>query len=153
MLLAVLVLFLVLSSVAVFVADLKGGGDEQAARVSSCVERVLAKPATGDRSGDELARYVRRAYCDPFARRGWVYSDGTLKLAAFTESGASQCQEASPGAAGETIPCPPETTLDCALLDLVRRREAQAYVASLARGTHDGVECDDGRSPASLGAE
>jgi len=78
--------FVVLTTVLVF--SLRGaGGDEAGSPVERCVERFLAKPHAGGISDDVLASYVQGAYCDPFARRGWVYSDGSFQLARLHEVG------------------------------------------------------------------
>lgn len=147
-----LLVFLVLMAVLVF--SLRGGSDEEAGSpVARCVERFLVKPHDGDTPDEELAAYVQRAYCEPFARRGWVYWDGAFRLAAYTKSGTSHCEEASPSGVGRTVRCPPDPVLDCALLDMVRRSQAQAYIASLAHEAPAPVRCDDDRALASIGAE
>ena len=125
--------------------------DRKAGSVSRCVERFLRKPNRSEVSRQDLRRYVQRAYCQPFARRGWVHEDGTLNIAAYT-SGISECGRSTPGGKTETVPCPPDPVLDCALLDLVRRGEAQAYVERLAAQTRVAVQCDDGRRLSEIGA-
>jgi hypothetical protein len=111
---------------------LAGCGGES--RVDACADRMLERVRPADArnvSEDDLRRYVETTYCERFADNGWVYEDGTLKLAAY--------RWASSG--GE------DPVLDCALLHHVRRDEVQAYVRRL-----DGAECDDGTPVADLGA-
>jgi len=125
---------------------------EPASRVERCTERFLSRtePETA-----EIRRYVEKAYCAPFDQRGWVHDDGALRLAAYTQSGAEECQQAQPGGAGQTVPCAEIEgsaleVLDCALLHLVRRSEVREYVEGLQR-TRD-VRCDDGTPLDDLGA-
>lgn len=128
-------------------------GDARSMQVSKCVQRFLAKSHVGNVNDEELARYVRGAYCEPFTRRGWVYPDGTFRIAAYTDRRTAHCEEASPGVASKTVACPPDPVLDCAALDMVRRHEAQVYIASLAQQAIVPVRCDDDRPLGSVGAE
>ena len=84
----VVAVLLGLTLIALRGVDVETGTDDGArpAEVSRCVERFLAEPHEGEASDEELARYVERAYCEPFARRGWVYPDGAFRIAAYTES-------------------------------------------------------------------
>jgi len=128
--------------------------DGSAAAVDRCTERMLARVDISRFPGGSralAARYARRAYCEPFAARGWVHQDGTFALAAYTRSSRSSCARAEPAV---TIPCSEleedPVILDCALLRLVRRSEVRPYVASLRRKA--AVRCDDGTPLGRLGA-
>jgi len=133
-------------------------GDGSAAAVDRCTERMLARVDISrfpGRSRALAARYARRAYCEPFAARGWVHQDGTFALAAYTRSGSSSCVRASaPGEPVVTTSCSEleedPVILDCALLRFVRRTEVRPYVASLRRKAT--VRCDDGTPLGRLGA-
>jgi hypothetical protein len=125
-------------------------------RIDSCVLRLL-HAQTRAPLAREAARYVRKAYCEPFEEHGWIYVDGALSIAARTwlEAGA-RCATAS-GMAGEptkTVPCeevagPGPRMLECALLHHVRRVEVQRYIRRLERETP--VRCDDGTPVHQLG--
>ena len=130
------------------------GGEPQGSdsRLERCAERFLARTES---KTAEIRRYVETAYCAPFDRRGWVHADGTLSIAAYTDSGSEDCQRAEPGGASQEVPCDeveahaPEV-LDCALLDLVRKDEVTAYLEKLRRD-HE-VRCDNGAAVDELGA-
>jgi hypothetical protein len=126
-------------------------------RVERCVDRLLRDTPTGSSTREAATRrYAREAYCAPFEQRGWVYDDGALGIAVQTwlDRGAT-CASAREGEPARTVPCEPERstggvrTLDCALLRIVRRSEARAYVDRLA--TNGPVACDDGTALDRLG--
>jgi hypothetical protein len=133
-----------------------GSGATNPARVDRCTERIMRRlggvDAPGARSKD-AGRYVRQVYCARFERRGWVYDDGMLKIAAHESvTGSTMCS-----VDGATAPCAEledrdrDRILDCALLHYVRKGEAQAYVRTLQQ-RHASVECDDGTPLERLGA-
>ena len=121
-------------------------------RVERCTRRFL------DRIGGDakIRSYVQRTYCEPFARKGWVYADGMLSIDAhLSVLNGSACTSvtSTPGGPKTTIPCDPraETNpLDCAVLHYVRRNEVRAYIHKLER-SHT-VSCDDGTPLDELGA-
>ena len=130
-------------------------GEKRAAqadsRVEHCTQRFL------DRIGGdaEIRSYVERTYCEPFARKGWVYPDGTLSIGAqLSTLNGSACESvtSTPGGPTTTIPCDarPLYPLDCAVLQYVRRNEVRAYLHKLER-SHS-VSCDDGTPLDKLGA-
>ena len=96
----------------------------------------------------------------PFDRKGWVYADGTLSIAAHLyvlNSGV--CAERDRGSGGSTTTtttteCDPADLLDpleCAVLHYVRKDEVRAYIRKLKR--KQSVSCDDGTPLDKLGAE
>jgi hypothetical protein len=111
---------------------------------------------TEDLPDEELARrYVRRAYCGRFAKNGWVYEDGALRIAAQTwlDHGGA-CARGGEGEAATTVPCEPERRggvrmIECALLRVIRRNEVVDYIEQLRR--EGPVECDDGTPIGELG--
>jgi hypothetical protein len=124
-------------------------------RVERCVDRFL-RQATAQGTSEEVARrYVRDTYCARFERKGWVYEDGALSIAAQTWlEEAATCATASDGMPTRTVPCEEERhaggwRLECALLHHVRRSEVRDYVEQLRR--EDAVECDDGTPLHDLG--
>jgi hypothetical protein len=125
-------------------------------RVERCVDRLMQHARTQDLPNKEVARsYVRRTYCARFDRKGWVYEDGALSIAAqsWLEHGSS-CSTASPGEPARTVPCEPERRggvriIECALLRVTRRSEVQNYIEQLR--TKGPVECDDGTAISKLG--
>ena len=96
-------------AIAVLLA-LAGCGDEKktaqptinvSPRAAQCTQRILDR-VSGD-NGPKARAYIERVYCVPFDRKGWVYADGTLSIAAHlyvVNSGA--CQVASSTPAGPT---------------------------------------------------
>jgi hypothetical protein len=140
-----------------------GSGEKKAAqtgervdsRVARCTERFLDR--IGDKGAAETRNYVERIYCGPFARKGWVYADGTLSIKAHLNlMKGYACEEMTftPGGSTTTIPCDPRgmlDPLDCALLHYVRRAQVRAYIRKLERS--QSVSCDDGTPVDELGAE
>ena len=123
-----------------------GGGAEASQPtdgVEACVDRLLSRAEAKYREGPlrrQARRYARKTYCEPFARRGWVYRNGTLKIDAFRWLVSGRGGPGLPKA-GDTI--------DCALLHHVPKAEVQAFLDEVsARGAH----CDDGTPLAELGA-
>ena len=54
-----------------------------ASRIERCTQRFLDRiDGDGGPAGGGLRSYVERTYCGPFARKGWVYADGTLSIKA-----------------------------------------------------------------------
>ena len=137
-----------------------GGSDPETAtpnsssRVEKCVERFADRAEGG--ATQEVERYVRTAYCEPFEKRGWVHDDGTLTINAYVDNTTVSCASAGQGEPSSTVPCerledqddPP--VLDCGLLHLVRRSEVREYFASQRRKR--GLRCDDGTPVTDLGA-
>lgn len=103
----------------------------------------------------QARRYARDTYCDRFERKGWIYEDGALSLAANTwlEMGA-RCAAGSEGNPIRTVPCEEEwrantRRLDCGLLHHVRRSEVRKHIEQLQHESR--VECDDGTPLGHLG--
>jgi len=120
-------------------------------RVERCTERFLDRIG----GGAEVGRYVERTYCGPFARKGWVYADGTLSINAhlyLLNGYACTSVTSTPGGATTTIPCDPRPLdpLECALLHYVRKDEVRAYLRKLKRS--QSVTCDDGTPLDKLGS-
>ena len=128
-------------------------GDEPSAGdgspVEKCVERLAAR--LQDTKVADPKGFARRSYCEPLDKQGLVHEDGTLKIP-VVQSGASLCAAPQPGEPVQTIPCNdiPGPLLDCGLLDLVRRAEAQAYIKK--REEEGDVRCDDGTPLDELGS-
>jgi hypothetical protein len=134
---------------------------EANSRVERCVDRLM-QHATVEPANEEVARrYVRVTYCARFEKKGWVYEDGALRIAAQTwlENGGT-CARSDPGEPGgapgptTTVPCEPEQRggvrlVECALLRTIRRDEVSDYIDRLR--TKGPVECDDGTPIAELG--
>ena len=125
-------------------------------RIERCTQRILDR--VDGKSGAETRSYVESAYCGPFARKGWIYADGTLSIDAHLDllnSGACAALRSNPGGSTTTIPCDPRAAmldpLDCALLHYVRKGEVKAYIRKLERS--QSVSCDDGTPLDKLGAE
>lgn len=123
-----------------------------ASRVERCTERFLDRIG----GGAEIRRYTERTYCGPFARKGWVYADGSLSINAqayVLNGNACSSETSTPGGRTTTIPCDPRPLepLECALLHYVRRAEVRAYIQKLKRS--QSVRCDDGTPLDKLGAE
>jgi hypothetical protein len=120
--------------------------------VERCTERVLDRIG----GGAEIRRYTERTYCGPFARKGWVYADGTLSIKAHVyllNGNACSSVTSTPGGQTTTLPCDPRPLdpLECALLHYVRKDEVRAYIRKLKRS--QSVSCDDGTPLDKLGAE
>jgi hypothetical protein len=121
-------------------------------RVERCTQRFL------DRIGGDakIRSYVQSTYCTPFARKGWVYADGTLSIKAHLDLlNAGTCEEVTSSSAGSltTVPCNPADKLDpldCAILHYVRKDEVRNYIRKLERS--QSVSCDDGTPLDKLGA-
>jgi hypothetical protein len=129
--------------------------DAAAARVERCVERFLERTDSAELPEADLRRYVESVYCVPFERKGWIYDDGTLSIAAHAESESEECVQAESDGETETVPCEEPDgggplVLDCAILHLVRRDEVQEYVRQLEQSRE--VSCDDGTALDRLGA-
>jgi hypothetical protein len=131
-----------------------------AARAASCTDRLVKGAKAGATRPPEAAvrRYVMVTYCQPFARRGWVYEDGSLSIKAHlwvVRGTRESCETSTPGGKDKTVPCatlaaPGEPQMiDCALLHYVRRSEVRAYLTQL--GGRRRVQCDDGTPLANLG--
>ena len=130
-------------------------GDRKAAQTDSSVKRCTQRFL--DRIGGDakIRSYVQRTYCAPFARKGWVYPNGTLGIRAYLSTlNGGACAAGSSNADGSTttIPCDPRPLypLDCAVLQYVRRNEVSAYLHKLER-SHT-ISCDDGTPLDKLGA-
>jgi hypothetical protein len=122
-------------------------------RIEKCTQRFLTRTES---ETAEVRRYVETTYCAAFDRRGWIHDDGTLSIAAYTDSGSEACGRAELGGTPKTVPCDevegaqsPEV-LDCALLDLVRKDEVTEYLEDLQRTRE--VRCDDETPLDDLGA-
>lgn len=123
-----------------------------------CSDRFLARAEAvelSDARREEIRRYVETTYCARFAERGWVYEDGTLSIAAheWLEAGGEEECARLTQTGQETVPCEDgeDPTLDCALLQHVRRSEVREYLEDLRRRVPD-VECDDGTPLDKLGS-
>ena len=119
--------------------------------VAQCVHRMLER-AQGEPK--RLVReYLRRTYCEPFAKSGWVHADGTISIRAHEWLlGAGTCEKADNTT---TLPCDSRTEqeaplLECGLLHFVRRSEVRPYLADLQR-RRGKVSCDDGTPLDELG--
>jgi hypothetical protein len=132
-------------------------GARDTSPVERCVQRMLdrAKQDThgGESHAGEIADYARRTYCEPFARAGFVYDDGTLAIGAYLRLLAgSTCGRSGDGEPSRTVPCDTpgigSDPLDCGLLHFVRRAEVQEYLTALSPS----VACDDGTPVHKLGA-
>jgi hypothetical protein len=137
--------------------------------VERCTDRLLRDAELAELTEAEMEaarRYVETTYCARFARRGWVYGDGSLSIDAHTwleQGGREVCAEAEEASEGEptkparTIPCDelgaegPGMIADCALLQHVRESEVREYLDQLRR-RHGSVECEDGTPLDGLGA-
>jgi hypothetical protein len=128
---------------------------DRTGQVERCTNRFLRRIDVTRSPGQTefpVRRYVQQTYCGPFATRGWVYDDGTLRIDAHLWlQSAGTCATARPGQPARTIPCEPEPILDCAILHQVRRDEVRAYLRGLQQARP--VECDDGTPLDQLGAE
>jgi hypothetical protein len=74
--------------------------------IEICVDRLLSRSPTVEQSDAETRRYVEEAYCERFAKSGWVYEDGALSIAAYEwllRSGT--CEVGSEGEPTRTVPC------------------------------------------------
>ena len=125
-----------------------------ASRVERCTQRMLDR--LGGANNSKIRSYVESAYCGPFARKGWIYADGTMSIKAHVyllNGYACSSVTSTPGGQTTTIPCDPRPLhpLECALLHYVRRDEVRAYIRKLKRS--QSVSCDDGTPLDELGAE
>jgi hypothetical protein len=126
--------------VAAIVVPTQGG--QASGRVGRCTERLMRVAEAGDYPRAALERYAERIYCRPFDEHGWVYPNGTFKLAAYTQTGTCSSQSAGGGPSRRGRCDRIENgVLDCGLLRFVRRPEAQRYIEKLRR--RGPVECDD----------
>jgi hypothetical protein len=150
------------------------GADASAASlVGKCSDRLVARTETdvdglSDAEREAVRGYVETTYCARFVERGWVYEDGTLRIAAYEwslASGDEECARSIDTGAATTVTAPmpalgvacvetddEDSILDCALLHQVRRSEVRSYIEELRRRIPD-VECDDGTPLEELGAQ
>jgi hypothetical protein len=112
--------------------------------VAQCVHRMLER---AEGKPKRLVReYLRRTYCEPFEKSGWVHPDGTISIRAHEWLlGAGTCERVE---GTTTMPCDSRATqeaplLECGLLHFVRRSEVRVYLADLQR-RRGKVRCDDG---------
>jgi hypothetical protein len=114
------------------------------------------KSEAGDSPGEPkrvVRDYLRRTYCEPFAKRGWIHPDGTISIRAHEWLlGAGTCEKVENTT---TLPCDSRTEqeaplLECGLLHFVRRSEVRPYLADLQR-RRGKVSCDDGTPLGELG--
>jgi hypothetical protein len=133
-----------------------------AAKAASCTNRLLmaAKPIASRAPKAAARRYVMMTYCQPFARKGWVYDDGSLSIKAqlwLVQGTRKSCDKTAPGGQNKTVPCAALATpdeprmVDCTLLRFVRRNEVRTYLARLEAGRR--VRCEDGTPLANLGVD
>jgi len=132
-----------------------GTNAKTASRTERCTQRFLDR-TKGDR-GALVRSYIERTYCGPFARKGWVYADGTLSIKAhlwLVNGYACSAGGSTPGGGTTTLPCDPRAAaldpLECGILHNVRRDEVRAYIRKLKRS--QSVRCDDGTPLYKLGA-
>ncbi len=128
----------------------------QSSRAGKCTDELLrgVDPQDFGASRATVRHYISLTYCDRFARKGWVYADGALTIAAqrwLVRGG--RCGTSTPGGTTKTVPCEslrvPGEPIECAMLRHVRRSEVRTYISKLrARGP---VRCDDGTPLAELG--
>jgi hypothetical protein len=119
--------------------------------VAKCVHRMMER--TDGPPTRVVQDYIRRTYCDPFAKSGWIHSDGTISIRAhewLLESGSCEKVEGT-----TTTPCDSRALneaplLECALLHLVPRSEVRPYLSDLER-RRGKVRCDDGTPLDELG--
>jgi hypothetical protein len=132
-----------------------GTTEEKAAResrlVAKCVQRMMER-TDGPRTR-LVQDYVRRTYCDPFAKRGWIHTDGTISIRAHEWVLESWSCERVEGMT--TTPCDSRALqeaplLECALLHVVPRNEVRPYLDGLQR-RRGKVRCDDGTPLDELG--
>jgi hypothetical protein len=130
-----------------------GSGSEDT-RVERCVDRLLTSAASDPRTDDGARDYVRRTYCERFARNGWIYDDGALAIGAqeWLDEGGT-CAAGSEDEPTRTVPCEglerTDPILDCALLHHIRKSEVRAYLEELDRTVP--ARCDDGTPLDELG--
>ena len=153
-------------AIAVLLALAGCGGEKTAAlpkveaspRAERCTQRILDR-VSGD-NGPKARTYIAGVYCVPFDRKGWVYADGRLSIAAHLyvlRSGVCSTESVGPGGSTtktSTTECNPADLLDpleCAVLHYVRKDEVRAYIRKLKR--KQTVSCDDGTPLNELGAE
>jgi hypothetical protein len=122
------------------------------AKVAACTERMLKRI----HGGPQVKSYIESTYCRPFAQRGWVYADGTLRIDAhlwLLKGSACTSETSTPGGPTITLPCDAQAAaldpLECAVLHYVRRAEVRAYIRELKRSQR--VRCDDGTPLDQLG--
>ena len=73
-------------------------------RIELCTQRFVDR-IKGDR-GPNIRSYVKRTYCGPFARNGWVYADGTLSIKAHLSvlnGGSCKAVSTTPGGRTTTM--------------------------------------------------
>lgn len=142
---------------AIVLLESGGGSAASERRIAKCTERMVRRVdlARNPTLSESVARqYVERSYCEPFDKRGWIYPDGTFKLAAYLRS--YSCAMGEPGQASHRAPCKSldnragTVLLDCGFLRFVRKSDAQRYIASLTRPS--AVKCDNGMPLAHVGA-
>jgi hypothetical protein len=125
-------------------------------RIEGCVDWLLQAATTRGGSEEEVRRYVRNTYCARFERKGWIYEDGALGIAAqrWLDEGA-RCARAGEGEPTRTVSCEEERraagdrTIYCGLLRVVRRSEARDYIERIR--SNGARECDDGSALDELG--
>lgn len=120
---------------------------------------MMNAPTTASREHEAaVRRYVMVTYCQPFARNGWVYSDGSLSIEAqmwVVRGSRESCATSTPGGESKTVPCSTlapsgdPQMIDCAILRFVQRSEVRTYLRQL--GGLGRVKCDDGTRLATLG--
>lgn len=123
-------------------------------RVERCVDELMRTARLDDADTGAARAYVKRVYCDRFARNGWVYADSALSIAAqrwLVRGGRETCETATPSGTHKRIPCsrlphPGPREIQCGMLRHVRRREVEAYLRKLGR-----VVCEDGTPLGALG--
>lgn len=124
-------------------------------RIERCVDRLLQNATQTAADKGAARRYVRKTYCARFEKKGWIYEDGALRIAAqiWLDKGY-RCTSDGGGAAATAVPCRVDVsggvrTLECALLHAVRKSEVGEYVERLRAGGP--VTCDDGTPLGDLG--
>jgi hypothetical protein len=140
-----------------------GGADTKrvAEAAGKCTDRMFQEvtlsraPAYSPVPETQLRTYLAITYCGPFASKGWVHDDGSLRIDAqwwLVRGHRNACGAATPGGTPKVVPCGVflGSEIDCALLHFVRRSEVRRYIAELPAQFRN-IRCDDGTPPDELG--
>jgi hypothetical protein len=135
--------------------------NDTSAKAEKCTDLFMSSMRLHSQGRQASTRhYISVTYCNRFAREGWVYDDGALSIDAqrwLVRGGSEVCGRSSTGGQTrtETVPCEQLEaqesfkTIDCAMLERVRRSEVREYIAALQKRTT--IACDDGTPLNALG--